>query len=102
MGPPFKRTSETFIRAAWVAGVSTSEIAGRAGIDRMTLYARVREMGLPLRGRGTRAKMTLMEFDQAQLREAMAASARETATAMRMAEMVDGYRDPRNTGKKAA
>lgn len=103
MGGRPKQTPDAFIREAWLAGVAAEEIAKRAGISPDTLYSRLPALGLPLRGQGRRAKMTLMEFDHVQLREAMAASARETQAALVLSEMVDGRRDPRCiTGKRAA
>ena len=101
-GAKRKPTPDAFIRAAWIAGVKSSDICRRSGIDDMTLFSRLRAMGLDLRGRGWKAKMTLMEFDALQLRAAMAASARETAAAMRDAEMVDNFQAGRWPARKAA
>ena len=91
-GPPRKATPDAFIKAAWLAGVGSRAICRAAGIDDETLYSRVREMGLPLRGPGKRPKMTLADFREVQLRDAMAISAAETRAHMKLAEMVDGVR----------
>lgn len=101
MGGRPKQVPDAFIRAAWLAGVAGEEIAKRAGICQDTLYARLPALGLPLRGQGKRPKMTLIEFDQAQLREAMAASARAEQKAMAEAGMLHGFRDPGRTRKAA-
>jgi hypothetical protein len=91
-GGPRKSFPEAFVRAAWMAGVSSHEIASRAGISNDTLFRSLAGLGLPLRGSGAQPKMTLMEFDQDQLRLALAASARETQAALWDADMVDGDR----------
>ena len=82
-----------FVRAAWMAGVAVGEICKAAGIVPDTLYARLESLGLERRGPGTRPKMTLVDFRAEQLRQALAARAREEQSALWNAEMVDG--DPR-------
>jgi hypothetical protein len=89
IGPRPKAVPEAFIRAAWLAGVGSHEIAARAGISPDTLFVRAKAMGLALRGSGVKPKMTLMEFDEISLRERLAASAAETRAALINAEMAD-------------
>jgi hypothetical protein len=89
IGPRIKAVPEAFIRAAWLAGVGSHEIAARAGICPDTLFHRAKAMGLPLRGSGVRPKMTLMEFDAIALRERLAAAARVERAALINAEMAD-------------
>lgn len=90
MGPPPKDLPEEFIRAAWLAGVSAGEICRAAGIVSDTIYARLDALGLQRRGPGARPKMSLADFRAVQLREALAARAREEQAALWNADMVDG------------
>lgn len=101
MGGRPKRTPDTFIRAAWRAGVSSREIAERAGISVDTLYNRLQVLGLALRGAGKKPTLTITEFDALQLRQALAARAREEQAALRNAEMWDAPRTG-GCGRKAA
>lgn len=91
-GPRLKKLPDAMIRKAWLAGVSVAEICEAAGIVCDTLYARLDRLGLHRRGPGARPKMTMADFRAMQLREAMAATAREEEAALRLAEMVDGFR----------
>lgn len=88
--------------ALWLAHVSTAEIARHLGISRNYTGVLARRFGLGNRPQGMRGTISMADYRVLQLREALAARAREEQAALRMAEMVDGRRDPRNTGKRAA
>lgn len=109
MGLPARKTGAkrkvdaVLFTALWNARVSTAEIckAMRLG-GRNYPGVIAQSLGLPKRPQGMRGTITWDDYRAMQLRETMAASARETRQALILCEMLDGYRDPRNTGKRAA
>ncbi len=86
----------------WLANVSTAEIARSLGIARSYTGVLARSFGLEPRQQGMRRVITIDDYRAAQLREALAASAREEQAAMRRAAMVDGLRHPASVKGKAA
>lgn len=86
----------------WMAGVAAAEIAREIGVSRNYTCVLAQRFGLPKRRRGARNVITLADYRALQLRAAMAASASETAAAMRMAEMVDNFQVGRWAGRTAA
>lgn len=91
----------TFTRM-WMAGIATRDMALALGMCRTHSTYMARRLGLPKRQRFSKS-ISLDDYRAAQLREAMAASAKETHAALRLAEMVDGQRHPGSIiGKRAA
>lgn len=86
----------------YAAGLSMLDMAEVMGCDRKTVHNYCVRLGLPRRGSGHRPKITLADYRALQLRAALAASASETAAAMRDAEMVDNFQVARWAGRKAA
>lgn len=86
----------------WMAGVAAAEIAAELGIGLKHTTIVARRLGLQPRHRNFRAGITLADYRAQLLRAAMAASASETAAALRMAEMVDGRQDGRWPARRAA
>ena len=91
-GPKAKIQREPF-SSLWLAGVSTLEIAKELGVTRNYTGVLARRFGLPGRPQGNRDSISMADYRALQLRAALAASARETEAALRLAEMKDG--DPR-------
>lgn len=83
----------------WLAGVSTLDIAKAIGVSRNYTGVLARRFGLSNRPQGARDVISIEDFRALQLREAMAASARETLGHMACAEMLD---DPRRVLRRAA
>lgn len=79
-------------RAMWLAGVSSGEIAEVCGMARTYVYWRAMDEGLPTRGHGFRARMTLAAFLEVRARLAMEVTAAADKAALRDAEMVDTVR----------
>ena len=77
---------EARFRKLYAAGVAMTEIARLMGFDRKTAHNTVVRLKLPRRGSGKPKQwLTLADYRAAQLREAMAASARaEQAAALAM------------------
>lgn len=84
---PKPHFSDTDFRALWVAGVSLREVAALFGVDRTTLSCAARRLALVPRGSGWQPKMTLAQFQEAQLAERMLAVARGEAAARREAAL---------------
>lgn len=82
-GPEFARL--------WLDGVKTKDLIKLYGCDHLAPARQARRLGLPKRGRGWVYKMTLDDWKADRMREAMAASARETHAALVNAEMLDGW-----------
>lgn len=85
----------------WLAGVSTLDIAKAIGVSRNYTGVLARRFGLSNRPQGARDVISIEDFRALQLREAMAASAREEQAALALAEMVDGRRTG-GDGRRAA
>ena len=85
----------------WMAGVGSADIARALDISRNYTTTLARRFGLPNRPQGTRKVITLADFRAMQLRDAMAADAEKCRIQFAAAEMVDGRRDPCNTGRAA-
>lgn len=78
---PFDRAED--FAAMWRADVKCADIARHFDCSRKTVENHARRLGLPLRGKGNTARwISLAEFRAAQLREAMAASAKAEQAAM--------------------
>lgn len=87
----------------WLADVPILEIAGALGCDEKTVRNTRRRLGLPERGPGKRkTAVSLSDYRALQLRNALAARAREEQAALRNAEMVDGRQDARWPKGRAA
>ena len=96
---PFERSAE--FTAMWRGMVTCGQIARHFGVNRKTVENHAKRLLLPLRGKGGAGRwLDLSQWRHVQLREAMAASARETQAAMRLAEMVDGKHN--GGGRRAA
>lgn len=95
-------TDNTLFRRLLLAGLRYADIAERMGCNEKTVRNHRKRLGLPGRGEGKRATMTLADFDALQLRNALAARAREEQAALRNAEMVDGRQDARWPKGRAA
>ena len=65
------------------------DIAAALGCNRKTVHNYCVRLNLTRRGSGHRPKATIADFCAVQLRDAMAASARETDAALRLSDMVD-------------
>lgn len=88
--------------AMWLANVGAPEIAERLGCHATMISRKARKMGLPDR-RATRWNIiTIADYRALQLRNALAARAREEQAALRNAEMVDGRQDARWPKGRAA
>jgi hypothetical protein len=90
--------------AAWQAGVSVAAMAEMFDCDIKTIRNTRHRMGLPKRpkgGKGTNPALSIAEYRAAQLREAMAASARVEQAAMRKMQQEGSYRRP-GQDKRAA
>lgn len=88
--------------AMWQASVSLTDLARLYGCSHGTVCNAARRMGLPPRYTNRWHMITLADYRALQLRAAMAASASETAAALRMAEMVDNFQVARWAGRTAA
>lgn len=78
----------------WAAMVKAADMAKYFGCHARSVHNTAARLGLGLRGRRHHAQfITIADFRAMQLRNALAASAREEQAALRNAEMVDG--DPR-------
>lgn len=77
------------LRRLYDADLSMKDIAAGLGCDRKTVHNYCVRLNLARRGSGRRPKATIADFRAVHLREAMAASARETEAALRLSEMVD-------------
>jgi len=76
--------------ALWLAKVSTIEISRAMGIGRNYAGVLAQRFGLAKRPQGMRGSITMADYRALQLREALAAKAREEQAALRLCEMVDG------------
>ena len=94
-----RKGSDDRFRALWTAGVSVAEIARLLGYaNHRGVCQRRKALGLPSRtrgrgkgnGRGWKETVSLDDLAQARLAARLAASAAETRSAMRLAEMLDG------------
>ena len=80
----------------YAAGVAMVEIARAMGFDRKTAHNTVVRLGLPRRGSGNPSQwITLAEYNELQLREAMARDAQKCWVQFKAAEMLDGRQDGR-------
>ncbi|MFP5510768.1 MAG: hypothetical protein ACLGIP_16675 [Alphaproteobacteria bacterium] len=79
----------------WMAGVGSADIAKALGISRNYTTILARRFGLPNRPQGARKVISLTDYRAMQLRDAMAASARETEAALHLSEMKDGFQPGR-------
>lgn len=95
------KVCEATFAALWHASVATSEIAAAMGMCRTHTTYLARRLGLPKR-QGKRQVISLADYRAGLLREAMAASARETKAALLLSEMVDGVRNPVSVKGRAA
>jgi hypothetical protein len=84
-------TREPFA-SLWLAGASTLDIARHLGVSRNYTGVLARRFGLQGRPHGARTVISMDDCRALQLREAMAASARETLGHMACAEMLDDRR----------
>jgi hypothetical protein len=74
----------------WLANVGVTAMAAHFGCSHTGIMAAAERLGLPKRKLSRWDAITVDDFRAAQLREAMARSAREEQAALRLAEMVDG------------
>ena len=97
-------TLDADAEAMWQACVCADDVAAAYGITasavHMHMHRRRIRRGRPV-NRWHKA-ITIAEYRALQLRLALAASARETAAAMRDAEMIDNFQVARWAGRKAA
>lgn len=82
----------------YLAGFSAESVSARIGCSLSVVRHAVIRAGHKMRSRNMAGRPKVDDI----LRAAMAASAREEQAALRLAEMVDGVRDPNNTGRRAA
>lgn len=85
----------------WALGVSTADMALHYGVALGTIWYTARRLGLPRRKLNRWHMLSLADFRAIQLREALAARAREEQAAFALAEMVDGKRTG-GDGRRAA
>lgn len=92
--PHIKPTDEGLFASMWRAGIASGEIATHFKVSGRTVSNTYVRLGLQARTTGTRPKMTLAQFFEAQLGELMARQAQIEQLQMMAAEMVDkiGYR----------
>lgn len=92
--PHIKPTDEGLFASMWRAGIATDEIAAHFKVSGRTVINTCRRMGLTPRAKGTRPKMTLAQFFEAQLGELLARQAQIEQFHLTAAEMVDkiGYK----------
>lgn len=81
------------IAPMWLANVGLAEMARHFGCSHTAILRAANRLGLPKRELTRWDAITIEDYRAAQLRTALAASARETEAALRLAEMKDG--DPR-------
>jgi hypothetical protein len=94
-GGKFRKIDPERFRRMWDANVGSADIARAFRVTQPCVNLRAREWGFPKRNCTRWNMVPLVRF-------LLAETARETEAALRLAEMVDGYRDPRNTGRRAA
>lgn len=80
------------VRAMWQAGVYVQSLATHCGVAVRTVYNAARRNGWTRPRTNLWTGMTVAEYRTAVARASLMASARETAGAMRDAEMIDGLR----------
>lgn len=87
--------NEPQFRKLYAAGIAMAEIARILGCDRKTVHNAVDRFGLPRRGSGNPKQwLTLADYRAAQLREAMAATAKAEQAAMRAMQQEGSSRRP--------
>lgn len=89
MGPAPTIADDDEFASMWNAGLRTDEVARHFGVSERTVRNHVQRLNLPRRMGRITPKMTMTEYQQTQLAKAMAASAAETARAMKAAQEAD-------------
>lgn len=89
MGPAPTIADDGEFISMWNAGLWTEEIARHFGVAERTVRNHVQRLNLPRRSGRITPKVTMREYQQTQLAKAMAASAAETARAMKAAQEAD-------------
>lgn len=85
---PADRTEE--FAAMYIAMVTQEEMARAFGCNVGTIRNHAKRLWLPLRGKGNSSRfITLADYRAIQLRDRLAAAAREEQAALKLAEMVD-------------
>jgi hypothetical protein len=94
-GGKFRKIDPVRFRAMWDANVGSADIARAFGVCQPCVNLRAREWGFPKRNCTRWNMVPLARFLWAE-------TARKEQAALRLAEMVDGYRDPNSVRGKAA
>lgn len=93
MGPAPTIADDDEFASMWNAGLRTDEVARHFGVSERTVRNHVQRLNLPRRMGRITPKITMTEYRQVQIQvqiaKAMAASAAETARAMKAAQEVD-------------
>lgn len=92
--PHIKPTDEGLFASMWRAGIASDEIATYFKVSGRTVINTYQRIGLTARAKGSRPKMTVPQFFEAQLGELMARQAQIEQLHLTAAEMVDkiGYK----------
>lgn len=94
-GGKFRKIDPVRFRRMWDANVGSADIARAFGVTQPGVNLRARQWGFPKRNCTRWNMVPLVRFLWAE-------TARQEQAAMKLAEMVDGYRDPRSIRGKAA
>lgn len=101
-GPPRIITDTATFRSMWTAGVMIDAMATHFGVAERTIRTTVERLGLEKRGRNRHRSITIFEWRERRLAEALAASAARTRDVMALADMADGIEARRLLHRRAA
>lgn len=96
------RIDRRMVRLMWLAGMSSYAISAAVGTNQSNIIRAVQAMGLPPRGPGFKARLTLVQFREGRLAFDLAGAARATAAVMRADEKSDRHFLRRERCKVAA